>query len=287
MNTNNIIKHSLKAVMLFGLLVSLLTSCGDSNVTLVKDGTMNSYPQGTIGNVLDANFDSTDWSSEEKGGKTFVNFSGEISEGLRAKALAKDYPKGVETHKNIRESIVRSNMSQKFMEELKILQANRPQVEGISQTKKLEAELNILRSKLKEVSEKLYFVRTNELPQSLNGNNPKYEAQKAVYDKKLKPMELEVQRMKEKSSELNQKLYDLRRAMQKEGQNLGKEFRLAQEVLVKNLFAEYLETGFYKEGEIISLKWVVHPNDESFELIEFSSDTVATSSSIFRVAFSD
>jgi len=76
----------LKNTLITILSVILLTSCGNE-ADVIKDGTMKHYPQAHIGDVLESNFDNTDWSVEEKNGTTYVTFSGKITEDLHNKAV--------------------------------------------------------------------------------------------------------------------------------------------------------------------------------------------------------
>jgi len=58
---------------------ALLTGCGGSAIDTVKQGSFLDYPQALIGDVFNAAFDNGKWSSSEKGGKTYVTYTGEIS----------------------------------------------------------------------------------------------------------------------------------------------------------------------------------------------------------------
>jgi len=62
-----------------------LSGCGNSDVSLVKEGTMPGYDSTTIGKVLDATFDDTSWkASESKKGVKTVTFTGKISKDLHS-----------------------------------------------------------------------------------------------------------------------------------------------------------------------------------------------------------
>lgn len=61
-------------------LVLLLNSCGDSEmVTLVKNGTLESYPDKTLGTAIDNYFGTPNWTSgESESGEKFVNIEGTV-----------------------------------------------------------------------------------------------------------------------------------------------------------------------------------------------------------------
>lgn len=73
-----IMKNLKKIAALF--LVVLLSSCGDSEmVTLVKTGTLESYPEKTLGTAIDNYFGNPYWTSgESEEGKKFVNIEGSV-----------------------------------------------------------------------------------------------------------------------------------------------------------------------------------------------------------------
>ena len=56
-----------------------LTGCGDSNIAMVKAGTMNAYPDVTLENILESRFKDTKWSTFAKEGRTYVRFDGKIT----------------------------------------------------------------------------------------------------------------------------------------------------------------------------------------------------------------
>lgn len=74
-------KKLLVTVFLFAF--GLLAAYGNSDVSLVKDGTMNGYETTTIGKAFEASFDDTKWEGfEGKKGERVVQFTGKISKDL-------------------------------------------------------------------------------------------------------------------------------------------------------------------------------------------------------------
>jgi hypothetical protein len=70
-------------VIVFLFAFGLLAGCGNSDVSLVKDGTMNGYETTTIGKAFEASFDDTKWEGfESKKGERVVQFTGKISKDL-------------------------------------------------------------------------------------------------------------------------------------------------------------------------------------------------------------
>lgn len=57
-------KKNLVLISCFAFLF-LLQGCNDNTIELVKNGNFPGYPNATIGQILDASFDSTEWTTEE------------------------------------------------------------------------------------------------------------------------------------------------------------------------------------------------------------------------------
>jgi hypothetical protein len=75
------------ACLVFTLLI--LTGCSDSNVEVVKNGTMFEYPNTTVGKAFEASFANAKWESKtsEKGAIT-VHFRGTITQKTHDSAAA-------------------------------------------------------------------------------------------------------------------------------------------------------------------------------------------------------
>lgn len=70
-----------KSIFLFIVLSLLLTACTESDVSLVKEGTMSGYQTTTVGNAFDASFDSPKWTAFKGAkGERVVEFNGLISQ---------------------------------------------------------------------------------------------------------------------------------------------------------------------------------------------------------------
>lgn len=71
-------KNLKKIIVLF--LIVLQSSCGDSEmVSLVKNGTLENYPEKNLGTVIDNYFGTPYWTSgESEDGVKFVNIEGKI-----------------------------------------------------------------------------------------------------------------------------------------------------------------------------------------------------------------
>ena len=67
-----------KIITLF--LIVLLSSCGDSEmVSVVKNGTLESYPEKNLGTAIDNFFENPYWTSgESEDGVKYVNIEGKI-----------------------------------------------------------------------------------------------------------------------------------------------------------------------------------------------------------------
>jgi len=86
MKTKNILKRSVKAMLIFTLLLSFV-SCGDAAIDLVKEDTFANYQDAPVETILDAMCDDGDWSvATNDVGKKTVTFTGVISEAMHAKA---------------------------------------------------------------------------------------------------------------------------------------------------------------------------------------------------------
>lgn len=71
-------KNLKKIAALF--LIVLLSSCGDSEmVSLVKNGTLENYPEKTLGTAIENYFETPYWTSgESEEGEKFVNVEGTV-----------------------------------------------------------------------------------------------------------------------------------------------------------------------------------------------------------------
>ncbi len=64
-------------------LVGSFSGFGNSDVSIVKNSTMNGYPNTTVGKAFEASFDNTTWEAfESKKGERVVQFTGKISRDL-------------------------------------------------------------------------------------------------------------------------------------------------------------------------------------------------------------
>lgn len=68
------------------LLISFSFSGEAKEIEMIKTGIMKDYPLAKIGEILPANFESSVWEVDNKNGKTFVTYAGEISQYLHEKA---------------------------------------------------------------------------------------------------------------------------------------------------------------------------------------------------------
>lgn len=72
--------------------ISFLSGCS-GEVSTVRDGSMPGYKKTTVGKGFEANFDDGKWTSEERGGKTYVKFTGKVSKALHDKAAKENLDK--------------------------------------------------------------------------------------------------------------------------------------------------------------------------------------------------
>lgn len=75
--------HNKRNVLLFSLLLILMVGCTQSDIDIVKEGTMDAYQTTTVGAAFDASFDNPKWAEfEGKKGERVVEFTGEISKSV-------------------------------------------------------------------------------------------------------------------------------------------------------------------------------------------------------------
>lgn len=73
----------MKIYLWFLLALGVLFGCSNSDVSLVKKGTMNGYETTTIGKAFESSFDNPKWESfKGKKGERVVQFTGNISKNL-------------------------------------------------------------------------------------------------------------------------------------------------------------------------------------------------------------
>jgi len=75
--------HYKRTSLVFSLLIMLMAGCSQSDIDIVKDGTMNGYQTTTVGAAFDASFSNPKW-TEFKGdkGERVVEFTGGISKAV-------------------------------------------------------------------------------------------------------------------------------------------------------------------------------------------------------------
>lgn len=83
----------MKKLFIALLMATLFFSCGDSQeVQMVKGGTLNSYPNKTLGQIIDGYVGSPKWESiVAKDGNKYVNITGTVKYYERDTEIALQY----------------------------------------------------------------------------------------------------------------------------------------------------------------------------------------------------
>lgn len=265
----------MKVIITITLLMAILTGCGDSNVSLVKDGTLASYPNSTVGNAFEGTFEDCDWDAETNAkGATIVTFTGKITPATHANVLLK-------TNLPIRYTSMGLSENLKKDEYFKRLNIQKAKLFGeYSQDKwtKLQKRLVALpRDRSHEINTK-----KQQVANSKGKFLQEYKDELAELEQHQKK---HIDSLPEKK-EIEQWLVEYRRQKQLKHD----QFIKIDHTIKKELFEEWKEETVWPIGETVTFKWVISADGTSFEISGIESDSFSkmgySLNEILRVIYS-
>jgi hypothetical protein len=235
--------------------LAVLSGCSDS-VSAVKSGTMEAYPQGTIGDVFTANFDDGKWVAEKKDGKEYVTFTGKISKKLHDQEYAK-----VNDFTAFNRSS--TSFSKDFQQQLAAFRDGNTELKNtIKELDSLDADLKAKDEAIRQQISDLGMQQGQVLT-----SNPKYrELEIQIYklqqeEEANKGKRMEVWRSP-RYSQLETKKTELTNAL--EQQEVEQKAKLCKELTHKY---------WWPVGAEVEFKWIVYPDGDKFEISSVASQS--------------
>jgi hypothetical protein len=238
--------------------IGLLAGCS-GEVDKVKGGTLQAYPQATIGDIFKANFDGGKWTSEKKDGKTIVTFSGKISQKLHDRVYA-----------NIK-NFEAFDIGTSFRDDARAKQAafhdsNVPMKELEKQIAKLKENSDRIDKELAQADE---AVKAAELKHAQTPSGGLHDQQDAQLEKlNDRYRELLTQQSNEQNAikpalePLNEKNLELRI----EQESKDDKFK-------STLYKELAHKYWWPAGSGVEFKWIVYPDGKKFEILSAANNS--------------